>query len=317
MSPPPDRLRIWPLRRWAARLRGLAGRRPPRRAVGAWLRPCRAVHTLRMRYPLDLFFLDRENRVVKVVAGLPPRRLALCLRAVSVVELEAGVVDIEDGGISRIEAAIEHAARRDIDGNLQDVDQVPRQSQAGQQVAAVADGKEGGHPGEPVDQESPLVAPAGDAGEEKRLHQAHPMPGNQHGRMPEQRRDDDIQDREDRQRPAHRHQEGRQVLRHRRRPHAVGERVGERHEGDEARQQAEAGIAQAQDHELLEHPRLEQRLEPHRRQHGAVGVDVLASRQRHQRHHGHQGDEEQGTDGRRVGGEQDHQADGQRPGEQG
>ncbi|RXN92899.1 hypothetical protein C7R54_03935 [Achromobacter aloeverae] len=191
------RLRVHPLRRWCARRRGLAGRRPPRGALGVWLQPCRAVHTLGMRYPLDLFFLDGDNRVVKVVAGLPPRRLALCLRAVSVVELKAGVVDIENGGIGRIEAAVEHAARRDIDGNLQDADQVLGQAQADQQVAAIADGEKGGDPGEPVDEEGPLVAPAGDAGEEQGLTQAHPMPGDQHRCVPEQGGDDDVQDRED------------------------------------------------------------------------------------------------------------------------
>ncbi|OWT77189.1 hypothetical protein CEY04_14530 [Achromobacter sp. HZ28] len=121
-----SRLRLLPLRRWCARFRGLAGRPPPRGAIGVWLQPCRAVHTLGMRYPLDLFFLDHNKQVIKVVAGLPPRRLASCLRAVSVVELQAGVVDIENGGIGRVEAAVQDAARRDIHGNLQNADQVPR-----------------------------------------------------------------------------------------------------------------------------------------------------------------------------------------------
>ena len=39
--------------------------------------------------------------------------------AVAVVELRGGVVDAEHGGIGRIEAAVQHAARRDIEGHLQ------------------------------------------------------------------------------------------------------------------------------------------------------------------------------------------------------
>lgn len=112
------RVRVLRVRSWLGRLAGLLGRRPPRLPVGIWLAPCRAVHTIGMRYALDLFFLDRHGRVVRVVSALPPWRLALCLRAVSVVELEAGVVDVEHRGIGRIEAAVQNAARGDIEGNL-------------------------------------------------------------------------------------------------------------------------------------------------------------------------------------------------------
>ena len=97
----------------AARCRGWLGRRrPPGRRVGLLLAPCRAVHTLGMTFPIDLVFLSRLGRVVKVVRCLRPWRVALCLRAVAVVELRAGVIDAEYGGVAGIEAAIKNAQRR-------------------------------------------------------------------------------------------------------------------------------------------------------------------------------------------------------------
>lgn len=57
---------------------------------GLWIGGCGAVHTLGMRATLDLYFLDRSNRVLKIAAGVPPNRLGVtCRRAVTVVELGA------------------------------------------------------------------------------------------------------------------------------------------------------------------------------------------------------------------------------------
>ncbi|HZQ52807.1 MAG TPA: DUF192 domain-containing protein [Bryobacteraceae bacterium] len=60
--------------------------------AGLWIAPCEAVHTFGMRMPIDVLFLDREFRVRKVRYALKPRRLAVCLRADSVLELAAGAV---------------------------------------------------------------------------------------------------------------------------------------------------------------------------------------------------------------------------------
>ncbi len=44
---------------------------------GLLLSPCSSVQTFFMRFPIDVIFVDGEARVVKVVAGLKPFRLAL------------------------------------------------------------------------------------------------------------------------------------------------------------------------------------------------------------------------------------------------
>jgi len=67
----------------------------PRKTVapdeGLWIDRCSAVHTVGMRAKIDLFFLDRDNRVLKIASAVPPNRVAVtCRNAVTVVELGAG-----------------------------------------------------------------------------------------------------------------------------------------------------------------------------------------------------------------------------------
>jgi uncharacterized membrane protein (UPF0127 family) len=57
---------------------------------GLWINPCEAIHTFFMRFSIDVIFLDRQNRVRKVSAGLRPWRMSACLVAKSVLELPAG-----------------------------------------------------------------------------------------------------------------------------------------------------------------------------------------------------------------------------------
>ena len=59
---------------------------------GLWIRPCEAVHTFWMLFPIDLVYLDRKNRIRKLVSAVPPWRLSACLRAHSVIELPSGTI---------------------------------------------------------------------------------------------------------------------------------------------------------------------------------------------------------------------------------
>ena len=73
---------------FARRARGLIGRPPPGPGEGLLIPRCNAIHTLFMKYPIDATFLDREDRVVKVVRGIRPWRLLVWggWRAVKVLE---------------------------------------------------------------------------------------------------------------------------------------------------------------------------------------------------------------------------------------
>jgi uncharacterized membrane protein (UPF0127 family) len=54
------------------------------------------VHTFGMKFPIDVVFLNRNKRVLKVRPNMVRGRIALSLRAHSVLELPAGTV-IETG----------------------------------------------------------------------------------------------------------------------------------------------------------------------------------------------------------------------------
>ncbi|TAM86708.1 MAG: DUF192 domain-containing protein, partial [Candidimonas sp.] len=90
MISPAAELRLVVARGFAARLRGLHAFQAFTGGVGLWLVPCRAIHSVRMRYDIDVVFLDKKLRVVRVVENLRPNRLAWCRGAASVVELPAG-----------------------------------------------------------------------------------------------------------------------------------------------------------------------------------------------------------------------------------
>lgn len=76
-----------------SRLRGLLGRGRLRRHEGLLIDPCRAVHMVGMRYPIDVAFLDPHRRVVATYDSLAPGRLtAFHPEARSALELPSGVL---------------------------------------------------------------------------------------------------------------------------------------------------------------------------------------------------------------------------------
>lgn len=70
---------------------GLMGRPPPGNGRGLFLAPCASIHTLFMRFDLDLIFVSRDLRVVRVVTSVKPWRMALGGKSAwGVLELQAG-----------------------------------------------------------------------------------------------------------------------------------------------------------------------------------------------------------------------------------
>jgi uncharacterized membrane protein (UPF0127 family) len=70
------------------RTRGLLGRDGFDGAV--LLRPAKSVHTFRMRFPIDVAFVDRDLRVIRMLTMAPNRITLPVWRAKAVVEAEAG-----------------------------------------------------------------------------------------------------------------------------------------------------------------------------------------------------------------------------------
>lgn len=86
----PGGLCLHEARSFGERRRGLMGLDALPSGTALLLAPCRAVHTFGMRFALDLVWVDRERRPVRVDRAVPPRRHRMCLRAHGVVECAAG-----------------------------------------------------------------------------------------------------------------------------------------------------------------------------------------------------------------------------------
>jgi uncharacterized membrane protein (UPF0127 family) len=76
-----------------ARRRGLLGRDSLAESSAMLLAPCGAVHTIGMRFPIDVVFVDRQGFAVKVVRNLRPWRIALAGGGRAVVEMAAGSLE--------------------------------------------------------------------------------------------------------------------------------------------------------------------------------------------------------------------------------
>lgn len=75
------------------RLVGLLGTRSLPRGGGLWISPCDGVHTLGMRYPIDVLFLDGDGVVVGCCRSLRPWRFSPRFRnARGAIELPAGTL---------------------------------------------------------------------------------------------------------------------------------------------------------------------------------------------------------------------------------
>ena len=72
------------------RMRGLLGRRDLASDEGVLLRPAGSVHTFFMHFPIDVVFLDRDGRVLRIAPAVPPWRSVAARGARSVLEVRAG-----------------------------------------------------------------------------------------------------------------------------------------------------------------------------------------------------------------------------------
>src|SRR5438105_2212327 len=62
---------------------------------GLVFRPARGIHTNFMRFPIDLVFFDRDQRVTRVRPKMPPWRLDFT-NAAGVIEMPAGSAALSD-----------------------------------------------------------------------------------------------------------------------------------------------------------------------------------------------------------------------------
>jgi len=89
-------------RSFRERRRGLAKMVPLPAGYGLRILKCNSIHTIGMRFALDLVCLGRDGRVLRVDRGVRPWRMKLCVRARSVVETAAGGGDAFAAVLGRV-----------------------------------------------------------------------------------------------------------------------------------------------------------------------------------------------------------------------
>lgn len=80
-------------RGFRARLLGLAFLDRDAAGAGLLIERCASVHTLGMRFPLDLLFLDEDGVVIEVRRRVGRRRIVACRAAAAVLEVPSPGAD--------------------------------------------------------------------------------------------------------------------------------------------------------------------------------------------------------------------------------
>lgn len=73
------------------RLKGLLGTSHLGIGKGLIIRPCNSIHTVAMKYPIDVLFMDEHDKVLKIANDMTSGKFSLCRNSSYVVELPAGV----------------------------------------------------------------------------------------------------------------------------------------------------------------------------------------------------------------------------------
>ena len=77
----------------ASRRKGLLDHTSLAEGSAMIIAPSSAVHTFAMRFAIDVIFVSKDGRVLKVKPNVKPRRIAGAWRAFAVVELAVGAIE--------------------------------------------------------------------------------------------------------------------------------------------------------------------------------------------------------------------------------
>jgi hypothetical protein len=91
-----NKILLWPKTLCATtfftRTKGLLAHKNLSADEALFIRPCNSVHTLGMAFSIDVVFLDKQQRVLKIIHDLKPYRMAICRKADAVLEVAANSV---------------------------------------------------------------------------------------------------------------------------------------------------------------------------------------------------------------------------------
>ena len=83
--------KVYSVRGFFQRLFGLLALKPLKESEGLLIKDCRSIHTMWMRYSIDVVFINKKGRATAVYEDLVPFRFSPYIKdACSVLELKAG-----------------------------------------------------------------------------------------------------------------------------------------------------------------------------------------------------------------------------------
>jgi hypothetical protein len=75
------------------RVKGLLGRKDFLPGQTLIIKPCNSIHTFFMQFPIDVLFVDKDNRVIKTLSSVKPFRLtSIYFQASFIIELPSGTI---------------------------------------------------------------------------------------------------------------------------------------------------------------------------------------------------------------------------------
>jgi uncharacterized protein len=72
------------------RLKGLLGRRELPAGRGMLLKPANSIHTIGMKFAIDVIFTDREGTILKIIEKMPPGKISPLVKGAHCVIETAG-----------------------------------------------------------------------------------------------------------------------------------------------------------------------------------------------------------------------------------
>jgi hypothetical protein len=85
------------------RIKGLLGRKSFNQGQALVIKPCNSIHTFFMRFPIDLLFLDKNNKVVQAIPDVRPFRISsIYFQANYVIELPPGTINATSTSVADI-----------------------------------------------------------------------------------------------------------------------------------------------------------------------------------------------------------------------
>lgn len=74
---------------------GLMGKSYFEKGDGLWIKPCNSVHMFFMKFPLDVIFLDRDNKIIHMEEELQPWKISkLVYGGKSVLEIPSKTIKL-------------------------------------------------------------------------------------------------------------------------------------------------------------------------------------------------------------------------------